>query len=347
MNKMKTIARSLFTLLYVVALMGVQVAPSVAADPVRFALDWVPYGKHSGFFAAVDRGYYTKAGLEVKIQRGFGANTLKILAGGQADFIIAETDQLIVRRGKGLMAKTLGMLHDKSLFVIYSFKDAGIRSPKDLEGTRIAAPVYTMVRVIFPAFAKHAGIDKDKVTWVTMDGPATVPAFLSGQVPAMATFHTMYGPVKKGAQKLGKKLNVLLYSDFGFDIYSGALSAMDTLIEKRPDYVRRFVRASYEALAWSIEHPEEAVRGFIKTHPQASFDISMAQFGVFIDHLLTPYGKKHGLGQISAEKIKITRDVALGVFKVPRVPQVSEIFTNAFLPKLFPKRKAVACNLCP
>ena len=53
---MKTIARSLFTLLYVVALMGVQVAPSVAADPVRFALDWVPYGKHSGFFAAVDRG---------------------------------------------------------------------------------------------------------------------------------------------------------------------------------------------------------------------------------------------------------------------------------------------------
>jgi NitT/TauT family transport system substrate-binding protein len=331
----------------VAALMGFTAPSTMAADPVRFALDWVPYGKHSGFFSGRERGFYAKAGLDVKIQRGFGANTLKILAGGKADFILAESDQVAVRRGKGLMAKALGMTHDKSLFVIYSFKNAGIKSPKDLEGKEIGAPVYTMPRVIFPAFAKHVGINKDKVTWVTMDGPSTIPSLLSGKIAAMATFHTIFPAVKAGAQKQGKALNILLYSDYGFDIYSGALTTMDDLIQKRREYVRRFVRTSYEALAWSFEHPEEAVRDFVKTHPEASYETSLAQFMIFIDHLMTPYGKKHGLGQISAKKMKRTRDVALAVFPVDRVPEVSELFTNEFLPKLFPKPKKVACKLCP
>ncbi len=75
--------------------------------------------------------------------------------------------------------------------------------------------------------------------------------------------------------------------------------------------------------------------------------VSLAQFKIFIDHILTPYAKKHGLGQISADKMKLTRDVVVDFFKTPRIPEVSEVYTNAFLPKLFPKRKGVACNLCP
>ncbi|MBI2880866.1 MAG: ABC transporter substrate-binding protein [Candidatus Tectomicrobia bacterium] len=344
---MKSIVQCVSRLVTAAALITWWISPSMAADPVRFALDWVPYGKHAGFFSGVERGYYAKAGLDVKIQRGFGADTLKILAGGQGDFILAETDQLAVRRGKGLMAKVLGMAHDKSLFVILSFEERGIKTPKDLEGKKIGAPVYTMPRVIFPAFAKHVGIDKDKVEWVTMDGPATVPALLSGQVPVMATFQTIFPAVKAGALKLEKKLNIMLYSDYGFDIYSGAVAAMDSLVKERPDYVRRFVQASYQALAWSIQNPEESVRDFLKTHPQASYDISLAQFIIFIDHIMTPYGRQHGLGQVSAEKMQKTRDVALAVFPADRVPEVSELYTNEFLPKLFPKRKGVECKLCP
>ena len=71
------------------------------------------------------------------------------------------------------------------------------------------------------------------------------------------------------------------------------------------------------------------------------------EFQVFVDHILTPYAKKHGLGQISAEKMKTTRNVVTGFFKTPRIPEVSELYSNKVLPKLFPKRKKVDCKLCP
>ncbi len=321
--------------------------PSGAADSVRFALDWVPYGKHSGLFAGLSQGIYAKAGLDVKIQRGFGADTLKFLGGDKADFIIAETDQLIVRRAKGLMAKALGMFHDKSLFVAYSLEGSGVNAPKDLEGKTIGGTSYSMDRVIFPVFARKVGIDNNKVSWATMDHASLVPSLLSGKISAMTTFHTIYSAVKTGADKLGKKVKVMLYSDYGFDIYSGAFAATDKLIKSRPDYVRRFIGASYQALAWGIENPEKAVRDFVKTHPEASYNVALAQFKVFIDHILTPYGKKHGLGHISADKMKQTRDVVVNFFKTPRAPKVSELYTNAYLPKLFPRTKPIDCKLCP
>ena len=82
---MKLIARFFSSMILVLTLIGYTIAPSIAAESVRFALDWIPYGKHSGLFAGISQGFYAKAGLDVKIQRGFGADTLKFLSGGKAD----------------------------------------------------------------------------------------------------------------------------------------------------------------------------------------------------------------------------------------------------------------------
>ncbi|MBI3077406.1 MAG: hypothetical protein HYY85_10580, partial [Deltaproteobacteria bacterium] len=39
-----------------VGLIGWSPSPGVAADKVSFALDWLFYGKHAGFFAAQEKG---------------------------------------------------------------------------------------------------------------------------------------------------------------------------------------------------------------------------------------------------------------------------------------------------
>ena len=155
---MKLIARFFSSMILVLTLIGYTIAPSIAAESVRFALDWIPYGKHSGLFAGISQGFYAKAGLDVKIQRGFGADTLKFLSGGKADFIIAETDQLIVRRSKGLIARTLGMFHDKSLFVIYSLKGTGIRDPTISKGRPSAGPATRWTASFSPSLPKRSGL---------------------------------------------------------------------------------------------------------------------------------------------------------------------------------------------
>ena len=45
---------------------------AASAEKVTLLLDWVPYGKHAWQYAALDLGLFKKAGLEVKIIRGFG-----------------------------------------------------------------------------------------------------------------------------------------------------------------------------------------------------------------------------------------------------------------------------------
>ncbi len=48
-------------------------AASAYGEKVKFSLDWVAYAKHAGFFVALDKGHYRKAGLEVTIERGYGS----------------------------------------------------------------------------------------------------------------------------------------------------------------------------------------------------------------------------------------------------------------------------------
>ena len=61
--------------IFTVALLafGGMVSGALAADKVIFFLDWVPYGKHSSFYAGIKYGIYKKYGLDVTIQPGKGS----------------------------------------------------------------------------------------------------------------------------------------------------------------------------------------------------------------------------------------------------------------------------------
>ncbi len=66
--------------------------PAVAADNVNFALDWVVSGVHAGYFVAKDKGYYSAAGLDVTIGRGFGSgDTIKRVGSGTSTSLASPT----------------------------------------------------------------------------------------------------------------------------------------------------------------------------------------------------------------------------------------------------------------
>ena len=63
----------------------------MTTEHIRFALEWIPNTNHSGFYAAIDNGYYQDEGLDVSIfmpnDHGDGR---KWLLSRQADFAITE-----------------------------------------------------------------------------------------------------------------------------------------------------------------------------------------------------------------------------------------------------------------
>lgn len=74
--------------------------PVHAADSVTFILDWIPYGSHTGFYTALQKGFFREAGINATVRRGYGSgDTVKLVSAGKGDLGFADTGTLIVAPG--------------------------------------------------------------------------------------------------------------------------------------------------------------------------------------------------------------------------------------------------------
>ncbi|MBI3077145.1 MAG: ABC transporter substrate-binding protein [Deltaproteobacteria bacterium] len=311
-----------------------------AQDQIRFALDWIPYGKHAIFYVPLEQGLYAEQGLQVTVLRGYGSgDTVKRVGVGTEHFGIADIGALIVARSKGVKVRTVAMIHDKGMHSLVTLKGSGIMRPKDLEGRTIGGSVGGAIPTIFPAFAALNGVDANKVNWVWMDGAAIVPSLLAGRIDAGTLFASEYPTARANAIKMGKEIHGVFYGDWGLDIYSSGILAQDRTIQERPDLVRRFVHATMRGVAWTVEHPDRAADIFVKHHPAINRNLAREHIGVVIDHLLTPVALSQGIGYMAREKMDRTVEVITQHMKLSTRVSAEELYTNEFLPRLFPKRR--------
>ena len=314
-----------------------QAQTSRPLEKITFLLDFTPYGKHAPFFVALEKGFWKDAGFDVTIIKGEGsATTISSYAAGTVNFAFSDTPTLILARSKGAMVKVAGVIHDKSLYALGTLVENNIKTPQDLKGKRIGSSVGDASRVMFPAFAKMNGIDADSVRWVDMTPPARVASLVLGQVDAVVLFLTETPTFAAKAKEAGKQWRDFPYADYGLDLYSHGLLVRDDLIANQPDRVKRFIEATMQAWAWSIEHPQEALAIFLRHNPAVDPDQAREHFRIAIKHLMTDTAKRGGIGYIDAEKMKRTVDFVSQYFNIQGV-SVDDVYTNRFTPKLFPK----------
>ncbi len=310
-----------------------------AADKVKFALDWIPYGKHAMFYASIDQGFWKDAGLDVQLTRGFGSgDTVKRIASGTDDFGFASVGNMIAAKSRGAELKMVGMIHDKTLETVATLVGNKITKPSDLEGKKIGSPEANASRVIFPAFANINKFDNKKVTWVNMTVPATTPSLLAGRVDAILIFYTEKPTVDAASKKVGKEPLYMLYADHGMATYGNGLLVSEKTLKNKPDLVKRFLDATYKGIAWSVENPQKAVDIFIKHNPAISPDLARKHFDIAVDSLLSENALKEGIGHMTKERMVFTNDLITKHMQLPKKTAVDAVYTNEYLPKLFPKR---------
>lgn len=334
---MKTVGRFLWLFAAIGTLLTAPWAQ--AQTKVLFGLDYIIYGKHAGFYAALDRGFYREAGLDTTIERGYGSgDTVKKVHLKTVDFGFADSGAVIVGRPKGTLVRLIGMIHDKSMFSFVSLKETGIRTPKDLEGKVIGGPAGSSTWLIFPAFANLNGVDASKVKYLPMPDAAKTASILAGKIHAGPYYVTELPTAQAMAAKEGKTLSVLLYADWGVDIYSNGLIAPDSTIDANPDLVGKFTVATMKGVAWGVENPADAADILLRHYPAIKKELARAHWDIAVDYLLTPTAKRHGIGYMSREKMAETVRLISTYMDVKTPPALDEVYTNRFLPKLFPKR---------
>jgi NitT/TauT family transport system substrate-binding protein len=310
-------------------------APFVRAQqarPITFLLDVTPYGKHSLFYPAIEKGYFKDAGLDVRFEsaKGSADNVVKI-ASGVAQFGFADTPASALARAVGAKTKQVLMVHYKAMNAVVSLSSNPVRTPQDMVGKSFGATAGDAPRVALPALAQINGFDATKVELVTIE-ESTKPALLLSKRTTGILGLAAYTPVYANVVGItGDKVVEMLFSDFGLDIYSNGVVVSDALLAKDPELVRSFNEALVRSMKFACENRDEAVETFMKFNPTFSPKTARGQLDVAIDHLLVEEVKEHGIGPMSAKKMEFTLDIVRKFYGLKGPVETEEVFSNDFV----------------
>jgi NitT/TauT family transport system substrate-binding protein len=300
---------------------------------VTFALNWFAVGDHAAYWVALDKGYYQARGLDVELQnsKGSGDSIAKVDT-GRADVGLADSAVVIAAVARGARVKVVGMVFDKTPLNIFSWKQAPITKPKDLEGKSIGAPPGDGQRQVFPAFAKLHGIDQSKVTWVNVEPAAKIPALAEKRVDAVADYTTGLPFYEKA---MGKGNPVMMpWVEHGFDMYSMSIIASQKTMTERAQVLRAFLEASY--LGWRdvMENPKAALEIFKKRVPEIDLSIIEPNMMIGLDQMKTERYAVNGIGWMDEKKMCASVDLVNTYMGVPTKAECKAVFTNEFLTRV-------------
>jgi NitT/TauT family transport system substrate-binding protein len=104
------------------------------------------------------------------------------------------------------------------------------------------------------------GIDPAKVDLLKADPAALAPMLATGQVVATINWITVAPAFEKPLAETHKKLNVIQWSNYGFDGYGLSVFASDKMLTQKPETVKKFLRAYAKANAMAIADPKAPAR---------------------------------------------------------------------------------------
>lgn len=324
---MKLLGRLAAAIGLVAGMAGASVAPARAAD-VNFITDFGFNGRHAYFYVAREKGYYKEAGLDVTFLRGQGsADAIKKVAAGLATIGFADAGSLVLARGNdGVPVKLVSIVYARPPQAIFGVKGAGIASPKDLEGKTIADTASSSVRLLFPAFAKAAGIDANKVKWVVAEGSALPSLLANGRVDAIGQFSV--GEPLIAAAIAPKETVRIAYKDSGLDFYGNGLIASEETIAKQPELVRAFVKATIKGMKDAFANPAEAAAIMAKYQKELAPAIIEGETKL-VGELATVPGQP--LGSINPKSIAGTIDVMSANFTLKSPVQPAQLYAPGFV----------------
>ena len=267
-------------------------APTWAQDKASLRLNWYLGGLHVPFYYGKERGFYSAEKIDLTINEGRGsANTVQVVAAGSDTFGLADSSSVVLTASKGADVKSVMSLLNSTGFAVVSLASTGIRTPKDLEGKRLALSPGDPLGQLFQALAAVNGVDTSKISMVQVDPAAKVVSVLEKKADALlGGADDQFFLIKQR----GIEPAALRFADYGANIVGMTILTKGDVIKSNPDLVRRFVRATARSWEESKKNPGAAVDAALKVKPDLNRQSTLDQLIVDIELL----DSKHSKGRI-------------------------------------------------
>jgi NitT/TauT family transport system substrate-binding protein len=269
--------RRLLLLLIAALLVGCTAAPSptpsVSLRQVTLLLGFRPDVQFAPFYLAQQAGYFADAGLDVTIEFKDGADLMRLVADGQAEFGVADATDVMISRTAGIPVKYISTLYDHFPVALIGPSGKVPSDPSELAGLRIGTPgefgsSWHALRALLDA----GGLAVGDVTIREYPQFNQVDGLLNGDVDLITGFRNNE-PLRLEAQ--GMSVDLLTVDEIA-PLPGPGLIVADGLLASDAAMATEFARAIVRALKAIAANPETGLDAAVAAVPAIGEDRATA-----------------------------------------------------------------------
>ncbi len=329
-------------------LLAVTGAAAAQDTKIAFQLDWRFEGPAAFFLLPKAKGYFAAEKLDVTVDAGNGSgNAVNRVASGTYQMGFADVAALIEFVGNNPTAPNkpvaVMMVYDSTPAAVFSLKKTGIKTPADLQGKKMGAPVFDAGRRAFPIFVKANKLDAGKISWTAMDAPLRETMLVKGDVDAITGFFftSMLNLNARGIKD--EDVDVMMYPKYGVNLYGNAIIVSEQFLKEKPEAVKGFLRAFTKGMKDVLADPEGSIRYVKERDALVDETLEKRRMKLAIDSVIaTPEAKADGLGDVKPARMNDMVTQVSAAFDLKNPVKADAIYSGAYLPPradrmVFPK----------
>ena len=303
-------------------------APAQANEAVTYLFPAPPILPAFGpIQIAKGKGYFAKAGLDVKFEVGRGGvDVAKQVGAGNAPLGGIVADGPILVRGNGVPVKIVAVFGGRGFMQLVVRADFGIKKPADLKGKTITVMSFqdTTYYALLGLLAS-AGLTQNDVN-IQAVGPTGVWQFVAaGKSQGMAGVPDWIPPVEAA----GVKVNIIQTEKY-FPHMAQGIATSDAMIKQKPQMIQKFVTAALHGMKDIMDDPNAAAKEFVKFVPAwKGKEHAVQEAFNYYAKLVYPGQKK--LGWVDGNRLAKLQDFYLKKGFITKKVPVDDLYTNQFI----------------
>jgi NitT/TauT family transport system substrate-binding protein len=286
---------------------------------VTLQLKWVTQAQFAGYYAARDKGFYKKAGLDVNLKVGGPDITPEqTVLSGQAEFGLDWLPNLFATREKGGKIVSIAQVFARTGMTEIAFKSSGITSIKDMAHKKVGVWCCGNQPELFAALNKN-GINPAKSSDVTIvNQPFDMNLFLQKKIDAAAamTYNELAQVLETENPDTGKLYTLNDLNVFKMASPSVGTGMLEDNIFTTEKYLNdpshkatmvAFLKASFQGWIYCRDHFKACVDIVLKNGPTLGSGHQTWQMNE-INKLVWP--NSFGIGHVSPATVLKTATIA-------------------------------------
>jgi NitT/TauT family transport system substrate-binding protein len=304
--------------------------------PIKFQLDWRFEGPSALFLTPVAKGYFKANQLDVTVDAGNGSGgAVTRVASGSYDMGFADMAALMEFHANNPDAPNkpvaVMVVYNNTPASVMTLKKSGIKTPADLNGKKLGAPVFDAGRRAFPIFAKANNVSG--VTWTAMDPTLRETMLARGELDAITgfTFTSLLNLESRGVK--AEDVTVLPYADYGVKLYGNVIIASPKLIKDNPAAIKAFLQAFSKGAKDVMANPAAAIADVKARDGIVNVPLETRRLQLAIDTVInSPDARAEGFGQLKAPRLSLMASQVSDAFATKTRVNADAVWNGAFLP---------------